>query len=159
MQKWYDSGYFNEQLQIKLGDSNWIYLRDYLSSCHGSPFLANLPASTQYISEYYDSQRQNQLRTPIQMNGIPYHPNLIIQQPNVSSPPTYHFAPPNSSAPFYINPNSSYSLQPLMMVPPGIETYDESQMYHNNDVYGNGRENPSSSSVSETPDSERCLRV
>uniref|UniRef100_A0AC34F1C0 Uncharacterized protein n=1 Tax=Panagrolaimus sp. ES5 TaxID=591445 RepID=A0AC34F1C0_9BILA len=45
-----------------------------------------------------------------------------------------------------------------MLYPPGMEQYDESRMYQN-DGYGNERENPSSSSVSETPDSEKCLHM
>jgi hypothetical protein len=162
MQKWYESGYFNDTLQVRTtDDQKWYYLREYIRLCNGSsPFLNKIPISHFGTNDFYDRQI-----TPIPLN-IPLHPGLIMQ-PNVST--TGY--PPNSVAvtnggarpqQFYINHNSSmaanYGLHPLMMIPPGMETYDESQMYQQ-DGYGNERENPSSSSVSETPDSERCLHV
>jgi hypothetical protein len=163
MQKWYESGYFGERLQIReFEDGKWYYLRDYINLCNGSPFLNKIPMHHYANNEYFDQQRQI---TPIPLN-IPVHPNLIL--PNVSTPGY----PPNSAAitngvgtpqQFYINPNSSmaanYGLHPLMMIPPGMEAYNESQIYQQ-DGYGNERgEHPSSSSVSETPDSERCLHM
>lgn len=152
MQKWYATGYFGDRQLIKSStDDGFHTLLDYVNMCNGSPFISDVYASDQ--PDFFDEIPRQEL-TPIPV-GIPLtaHQPMMIRS-NV---------PAQSYVPSIIHPNSStmtpYSY-PYMVVPPGMGTYNESQVSFQRDGYGmNERDNPSSSSVSETPDSERCLQV
>jgi hypothetical protein len=173
MQKWFETGYFPDNLQVRtIDDGKWFSLQEYMQFCGGtSPFLGGIitdyeqnrrppPYTTKTTTrnntttDYYEQQRQQQI-TPIPMNiplqhhhmSIPGYPAPTVATATNGGTPT--------TLPYFVNGN--YALHP-MIYPPGIEQYDESQLYQH-DGYGNERENPSSSSVSETPDSERCLRM
>uniref|UniRef100_A0A914YT86 GYF domain-containing protein n=1 Tax=Panagrolaimus superbus TaxID=310955 RepID=A0A914YT86_9BILA len=163
MQKWYETGYFTDNLQVRtIDDGKWFSLQEYMQLCGGiSPFLGGVTIEydqhrrPQYTrnNDFYEQQRQQQI-TPVPMN-IPLHHHLNI--PGYTAP-TSAITSTNGATPlpYFVNTNS-FAVHP-MLFPPGMEQYDESQMYQN-DGYGNERENPSSSSVSETPDSERCLHI
>ena len=173
MQKWYELGYFPENLQIRtIDDGKWFSLQEYVQICGGvSPFLGSVSVEyeqnrrpQQYVrnvTDLYEQHRQQQI-TPVPMN-IPLHHHMGLPgYPAPTSGVTPSAATNGNGTtqhPYFVNGNTFAALhQHPMIFPPGMEQYDDNRIYQH-DGYGNERENPSSSSVSETPDSERCLRM
>uniref|UniRef100_A0A7E4VVC2 GYF domain-containing protein n=1 Tax=Panagrellus redivivus TaxID=6233 RepID=A0A7E4VVC2_PANRE len=177
MHKWVQSGYFNDSLMVKTDrDAKFYTLYDYSVVCNGSPFLANAysynaaaysaaPESrSSSVSVHHHQQHQQH---------PPQHPQMNV---NLQSPPQLqHIFQAHSGnggpmpMPMYGNPNNGQPNivpQPLpaqLILPPGLEMYQGGVPQGNyfdptratNEMLL--RENPSSSTISDSPDCEPVI--
>lgn len=137
--RWVDSGYFGNDLMIRTErDDSYNSLYSYIQLCNGLPFH----------NSFADGQNRS---TPLPVR----YPMMVLQQPPGMVPTSQFHSTitPN----MYVNSNG-YS------VPSGGTVYLSSQPGLNGygmktQGYGIERENPSSSSVSDSPDFDRCSHV
>lgn len=144
MIQWVESGYFTDQLLIRTErDDDFYTLYDYIQFCNGSPFQCDVYSmdKTALNAANLVRQRNNPLPPAIRVPMM-IHPTIG----NVSNPNQYTM----------VNSNG-------FPVPTGLYVTAQQPQAFNNIQQSFGyvmeRENPSSSSVSDSPDIDRCLHV
>ncbi|KAE9548399.1 hypothetical protein FO519_008393 [Halicephalobus sp. NKZ332] len=142
MIRWVDSGYFTDQLMIRTErDEKFYTLFDYIQFCNGSPFRCDVYSMDKNALNVASFVRQR--NNPLPTIRIP-----MMIPPAMGNVSTHNQFP-------IVNGNG-------FPVPTGLYVNAQQQGFTNVQQqfgYVTERENPSSSSVSDSPDIDRCLHI
>uniref|UniRef100_A0AC34QWT8 GYF domain-containing protein n=2 Tax=Panagrolaimus sp. JU765 TaxID=591449 RepID=A0AC34QWT8_9BILA len=149
MLQWVDSGYFNDNLMIRTErDDKFYTLFEYTQMCQGSPFHSDI-----YSMHFKAMEAANMIRQ--RSAPIPIRVPVMVVQPHANVSTTAQFPPGITPGPVFVNSNGFPVSTPMYVNNPHIGTYGTPQPYN----YMTERENPSSSSVSDSPDIDRSIHM